>query len=265
MSAITSQRISSQDIELGDGPVGCFLIHGFSGSPYEIRELAEFLAGNGYRVVARVLAGHGTSVADCNRVRAEDWLEETEFHFTELILECEATFVIGLSMGAVLALHLAILFPVAGVVAMSTAFTFSSGRYWRLLPLLAPFVPAISKKRANAGRNVHGQQYSGYDSYPLKGLRQMLRLNHYVREKLPQLSAPALIMHSHADITAPPANARLVLDTIHSQDKQLIEYHHSSHILPAGSEKEQVWADTLQFLQLHAPSIPDEILVHQSG
>ena len=52
-----------------------YLLHGFSSTTYEIRQLAEFLGNNGYHAVAKNLPGHGTNIDECNRVKFHDWLD----------------------------------------------------------------------------------------------------------------------------------------------------------------------------------------------
>jgi carboxylesterase len=249
MTDTNPEKLSSQNIDVGDGPVGCYLIHGFTGSTYELQGLAEFLANHGLRVNARLLAGHGSSPAECNLVSATDWLEETEFHFTEFSLECEHTFAIGLSMGAGLALHLATLFPVAGVVAMSTALTLPSSFVPWYFPLVAPFYKSVPKQHIyRQPEEFDTRQFYGYDVWPLKGLKAMLKLNRYVRSELHQVTSPVLIMHSRADITAPFENAAQVFNAVRSKDKSLVSYDNSSHILPDDSEKEKVWSAILDFI-----------------
>ena len=260
MSTIKNHRFATENLELGSGPVGCYLIHGFSGSTYELRGLAQYLANQGYRVIARLLPGHGTTMEECNLVRAEDWLEEVEFYFTDFMLDCEALFVIGLSMGAGLALHLAALFPVAGVVAMSSALLPHSWKM-RLLPFTSRFKPVIPKARVYAGRNPDRHPFYGYPGYPAKALWQMVRLNRRVRAELGSVKAPALIMHSHADITTPFNNARLVHDALASTDKTLVEFWQSSHILPDDTEKEAVWRSIGDFVAAHIPQSADALPV----
>ncbi|UCH10829.1 MAG: alpha/beta fold hydrolase [Fidelibacterota bacterium] len=251
MNDVINQRFSPHQIELGDGEVGCYLIHGFTGSTYELQGLAEFLAANGYRVSAPLLAGHGTTVEECNLVHAEDWLHDTEFHFTEFSLACKATFVVGLSMGASLALHLSTLFPIAGVVAMSPAMILNSRTLRWTLPLITLFKSSVPKDRTNAKGNNGQHRHYGYDSYPLKGVRAMIQLNRYVRSELPKVTTPALIMHSRADVTAPFKNATMVFNQIGSEDKALITYRQSGHVLPDESEKERVWEQVLDFMNQH--------------
>jgi carboxylesterase len=251
---VIKERFSTQEIDLGNGPTGCFLIHGFSGSTYELQGLAEFLAGNGFRVTAKLLAGHGTSIEECNLVRADDWLREMEFHFTEFFLNCDTAFVIGLSMGAGLALHLSTLFPMAGVVAMAPALVLDHRMLRWYLPLAAPFTRSISKERVYAGNTDRRDHHYGYSCYPLNGLRAMLKLNRHIRAELHRVTLPALVMHSRDDITVPFENAALVIDAISSEDKALITYDHFGHVLPDGPGKEKVWADILDFLIRHTPA-----------
>jgi carboxylesterase len=44
------------------GDTGCLLIHGFTGTPQNIRPLGDFLARRGLTVLAPRLHGHGTSL-----------------------------------------------------------------------------------------------------------------------------------------------------------------------------------------------------------
>lgn len=258
-----TQRISSNDIELGEGPVGCFLIHGFTGSTYELQGLADFLANQGFRVRAKLLAGHGTTIEECNLVRAHEWLEETEFHLTEFMLECHTTFIIGLSMGASLALHLAHIFPVAGVVAMSPSLLLNSWKLRWLVPLIAPFIQAMPKAHIYEQRDLKKHPYTGYPDYPLRGLRELVKLNKYIRGRLQEVTVPTLVMHSHADLTAPFENATYVYDTIQAEDKTLIEYDELSHVLPDSARKEQVWADILDFLTRQTHKQDHAVLIHE--
>ena len=82
----------------------------------------------------------------------------------------------------------------------------------------------------------------------------MLKFNRYIRSKLHRVTLPTLVMHSRNDITVPFENANLVIDAISSEDKALIAYDHSGHVLPDGPEKEKVWADILDFLTRHTPA-----------
>lgn len=265
MSDTATSRMSSEAINMGSGEVGCYLIHGFTGSPFELQGLADHLANLGYRVHAPLLPGHGTTVEECNMVRAADWIEAVEFQFTELLLECDKAFVIGLSMGASLALHLASLLPVSGVVAMSSIIGRMPVRKAWLLPWMSPFISAIPKTRVYKGINPDGHAYYGYDSYPVKGTRQMLALNQRVQGELSEVVDPVLVIHSKADITAHIDNAQFLMEAVGSEDKELLILEEASHILPVSSEKETVLAAISDFIaRLLSKTDDHAIPVHES-
>jgi len=264
MNMTGNNRISSHDIDVGEGPLGCYLIHGFTGSTWELQDLADHLATQGYHVQARLLSGHGTTVEECNLARAEDWLQETEYHFTEFMLAHEAVFPIGLSMGAGMALHLAALYPVTGVVAMSPALRMGSWKRRLVVPMMTPFVKTILKERLYSGRNAGNHPFTGYPSYPLRGFREMMRLNKYILSKLPKVKAPALILHSHADITASMESAEFVLEAIQSTDKALVTYQNACHVLPISTEKEAVQQEIVNFITRLTKDQLHEVSVHES-
>ncbi|HYP19346.1 MAG TPA: carboxylesterase, partial [Chloroflexia bacterium] len=61
-----------------DSPIGCLLVHGFSGSPPEMRGLGTFLAEQGARVEGVRLAGHGTEPEELKGLTWGDWLSSAE-------------------------------------------------------------------------------------------------------------------------------------------------------------------------------------------
>src|SRR5207247_2364206 len=62
----------------GSRPLGCLLVHGFTGTPEEMRPLGEALAARGFPVYGVRLAGHGTDVAEPARTRWTDWFASVE-------------------------------------------------------------------------------------------------------------------------------------------------------------------------------------------
>src|SRR6516162_9766508 len=127
----------------------CLLIHGFTGTPWDVRPLGEALSRAGIAVQAPRLPGHGTTPAAMLDARAPDWLLACDEALAQLPGRRVA--VAGLSMGALLALVLAARHPnrVTGVAALAPAVRFrdrtlNSLRSLRvaapLLELLRPWV-----------------------------------------------------------------------------------------------------------------------------
>ena len=93
------------------GPVGCLLLHGFTAMPEEMRWLGEALAGHGHTVFGVRLAGHATSPADLARTRWTDWLISVEEGLAFLAGVTDQVFLVGQSMGGMIALVAAAALP----------------------------------------------------------------------------------------------------------------------------------------------------------
>src|SRR5919108_4631104 len=103
MSVIPGAEAFTRDGE----PVGVLLCHGFTGTPQTMRPWAEYLADAGLTVSVPRLPGHGTTWQNMNRTRSEDWFAEAERSFEELRGKTDEIFLMGLSLGACIALRIA--------------------------------------------------------------------------------------------------------------------------------------------------------------
>lgn len=92
---------------VGTGNVGALVVHGFTGNPSSMREIAEVFAGAGFHVELPRLAGHGTDVAEMMDTRWADWTRDAEHALSELRKRCSKVVVVGLSMGGAITLWLA--------------------------------------------------------------------------------------------------------------------------------------------------------------
>jgi carboxylesterase len=102
--------------------VGCLLVHGFTGTPKEMRGMGEYLARQGYSVLGIRLTGHATQPDDMRRSRCADWTVSVEDGYQLLRGVADNIYLVGLSMGGVLSLLMSTRLDVKGVVAMSTPY-----------------------------------------------------------------------------------------------------------------------------------------------
>src|ERR1700735_3197757 len=86
--------------------VSALLIHGLTGTPYEMRYLGERLAIRGVRVRGVKLAGHAGLPEELGAVGYDNWYESVVNGLEELRQYGEPIVVVGLSMGAVLSARL---------------------------------------------------------------------------------------------------------------------------------------------------------------
>src|SRR5438046_9958428 len=81
------------------GETGCLLLHGLSPSPFTLRELGGYLAGQGITVAAPLLAGHGTSPEDLRTKTWPDWVVSAHAGLGPLRAHgCQRIFLAGLSL-----------------------------------------------------------------------------------------------------------------------------------------------------------------------
>ena len=209
---------------------GIYIIHGFTSTTYETKNLAKNLSEKGYHTVAKNLPGHGTTIEECNRVKYYDWLTAVEQDVATLASTCDKVHVIGASMGGVLALHIATMFPVNSLILAAPVFKFKSEFKTRILvPLFKKIVPMTDKSsQYKDGKNM---KFHGYSFYPNIALNEMRKLTNVVRKNLKKVKCPTLLMHSKADKTCIMENYNIVNDSISSEIKEKLIVEKSSHNL----------------------------------
>src|ERR1019366_10326099 len=63
---------------LGEGKRGVLLVHGFAGTPPELRRLGEHLAANGFRCYAPALAGHASTPEALESTGRREWIASAQ-------------------------------------------------------------------------------------------------------------------------------------------------------------------------------------------
>src|SRR5258708_12176727 len=93
-----------EPFRLGSGDRGVLLIHGFCGTPPEMRGLGDHLAQSGFRVHGALLAGCGTTPEDLAATSWTDWIASAQAQLDELKRECRQVFLARQSMGGTITL-----------------------------------------------------------------------------------------------------------------------------------------------------------------
>lgn len=240
---------------LPGGPVGVLLIHGFTGSPPEMRLLGDYFHQRGLTVAAPLLPGHGTTVDDMNRCQWSEWTDTVETALAELRARCTTVFVGGLSMGSLLTLYLAGRHPdLPGAILYSPAVKIND---WRLY--LTPLLKYVVPKRAKSGQSdltdpQAQQRLWSYEEQPIAAAAELLKLGARVRRLLPRVTCPLLIVYSVRDLDIHPDSARITYERVASTDKELLPLYNSGHGLTVDSEWQFVAEKTYGFIQAHLPA-----------
>lgn len=221
------------------GPTACLLIHGFTAMPEEMRSLGDYLVGRGHTVLGLRLAGHGTHPRDLARTRWRDWLLCVEEALALLGEMAQRVVLVGQSLGAVVALTAAAQYPVQGVVALSTPFASGQERWrWRLQALTSRLArkPVVAHAELGLRREA---DYPAYAAFPTRINREIERLHAALREALPALEIPVLLIQSKADPWVPAPSAERLYELLAKADRRMLLVEGLGHSLvldPKGAE-----------------------------
>ena len=253
----------------GEGDATAILIHGLTGTPNEMKYLANHLNKSGYSVICPCLANHGGSIRVLKNSKWQDFYNSVRSIMTEgeLAEKKGPIFVAGLSMGALLALMLADEFNdrVSAVCCLApTLFYDGWNTPWSkyFLPLayntfLKHFFyfkeePPYGIKNETIRQRIH-KYYSGatlndtgnvaqygYPYFPVALLYQLQLIVKKLTRDLSDMRFPVQLIQAKDDDMASVKNSKFVYDRIGSEVKEMVFLYDSYHVITADYERDIV-------------------------
>jgi carboxylesterase len=221
-----------------------------------MEELTGFLASYGIVTLNVLLPGHGTHVRDKLPMDWPEYSNAVRKELQKLKQWCKYVFLIGHSLGGALCLHVAASEPVTGIVTMCAPIYIYPWMF-PAVRLLKHFTPAVPKLREDLRsyelRRRHTHQM--HSKPPLAPVESTLHYLPSLRTELPAVTAPALIMTAIHDHVVPARDAQAIYRLIGSQEKYLVKFRRSYHLLMKDHDREEVFARTLHFIQSHANKV----------
>jgi carboxylesterase len=248
-------------IRIAGNPPGVVAFHGFGGTTREVELCTEVAAELGLAAVARTLPGHGSHARDLAKTRFADWVVGAESAYQELAA-AGPVIAAGISMGSLLAAHLAIAHPerVRGLVLLANAawlrpplaFVLRAGGLLRIPDFL------MRKSGSDIADPEARRTQVSYTADPVHAAIDLERSGRRMRERLSQVRCPTLIIHGALDRVCPVANAWRVANLLGTNDVRVVIMPRSHHIVTRDVERAQVARELRDFYRRIAAQIPVE-------
>ena len=255
MIAASGRRImaGAEPFELpGRSDIGVLLVHGFTGSPYEMRPVGRALAASGIGSIGVLLGGHGTHPDDMLGYRYTDWIADVEDGLARLLARHERAVIVGLSMGGTLTLNVGARRAhdprLVGLVSIGGLLYL---RDWRLR-----FVDVINKVvrwqawgKPDIKDRSAWDRHVAYRRFRTSTLPQLLALMRETDRRLSEVRQPALIVQARDDQVVPPGNAERIRDGVSSRDCRVLMLDNCYHVSTVDFDADLLNAEIVRFVQ----------------
>ncbi len=238
---------------LTQADVAVLLLHGFTGSPWELRPVGEALAARGAHVFCPRLPGHGTTPEAMLWAGLDEWLKAAS-EALESLSGARKVVVIGLSMGGLLAMVLAARHRarVKGLVLIAPALRLKA-REARALRKLR-WLPGLQLKERwviKKGTDIESSEVRAaapvLPRYPLSRVFDLFELADLATESEPQINCPSLILAAVNDHVVDTEAVLALQERLPFSRRLLLQ--RGFHIIPRDTDRAVALTEIAHFVE----------------
>ncbi|MFZ4077623.1 MAG: serine aminopeptidase domain-containing protein, partial [Legionellaceae bacterium] len=255
------------------GNIGVLIIHGVTGTPGEMKELATALTKNNFTIALPQLEGHCSSINALKESTHENWYASVNKTLNFLEKHCDTIFVTGLSAGSLLAIKAGIQSraKIAGVILLSPllfcdgwnmpfykrlALSLMINSPLRNLCQLKTSSPYGVKKESVRlaidtlvkSSTKNNATIIGHTKIPGTVFYEISLLINEVKQSLLDFHLPTLIIHSLIDDLASKKNAGYLKEHMASEQVDIKYLDDCYHLITLDNQKDLVFKYTIDFI-----------------
>ncbi|WP_277584324.1 alpha/beta hydrolase [Psychrobacillus antarcticus] len=238
--------VAPKAFTLEGGKRAVLLLHGFTGSTKDVKRLGQYLQKRGYTCHAPMYRGHGVTPEELLLTSPAEWWQDVIDGYNHLKnLGYEEIAVAGISLGGVFSLKVAEEFPVKAVVSMCAPIKRhnTEGLFDRLYNYAKIYKSFEGKSKEEIISELETLKNTKSDSFD--GVHEITEMT---RNGLQLINSPTLVLQGSLDDEIYQKSASYIHETVDTNEKEIIWYKESSHIITVGKEKEKVCEDVYEFL-----------------
>jgi len=209
-------------------------MHGVGSNSAVMKPLEDFLTNKGFKVLNINLPGHNTSSKDLLKIGWQDWVDYCQGKLEILMEECPTVFVVGTSLGGVIALYLAAKNPeLSGVITCATAVKPYNFLSWFIVNfrIIHYFVRWIRVEKISSKLVGNLQNWDVYKKIPVKSLVEIAKLLDNLNPILKNICQPILIVHSNNDKAVSIKGIEQITSSISSRDQSIVRIDKGGHVI----------------------------------
>lgn len=241
------------------------MLHGLGASSIELARLAKDFHQQGFSVFAPDIEGY------CYGTPAQpwaSWVAQAQQHLHAMRQQYRSVSVLGLSMGATLALALAQREKVQSLALLSTALSYDGWAmpWYKFLLDWSSWLPFANRyqfvedepygikneeMRAMVKRAMKSEHISesGSEILTMHYITEGRKLIKEARKHMSHIEAPVLFVHAVDDETVHIRNAEQAYEQVSSRHKDFIYLGDSYHMITVDNERETVSQESIRFLK----------------
>jgi len=234
--------------------IGVLMIHGFSSTPNEFKELSVYLAEKGFTTYAPLIAGHGTNPEDLLKINSKEFLKSVREAYLKLEQKSEKVFIIGNSFGANLSFWLIKEFnnkPV-GMISLGAPIYLKN----HLMTIIGLYSYGLFKKYYHKPPRLYKIDYLDmmdeitYAKIPTKSLREFLSfVRKETKPNLSKIRIPVLVVHANIDPVIHPKSATYIYEHLGSSLKKIYWFSSNFHNLAIVDRRSEIFQKIYDFIK----------------
>jgi carboxylesterase len=238
----------------GSKEVCWFLIHGYSSTPDEMREIAQEInfKFNETIFVTR-LKGHGELPSRILNLTLIDWYKQVSEEYDVLNESCQKINVIGFSFGGALATRLAEKKEINNLYLLSP-YLFANYKWYYLfrpekyLDLFSNILVYSKKNKIAQINSKEGlEKHIAYWNMPFLPVKRSKIFFSELKYDLDKIEVPILLQQSKNDKTSNIKSSEYIYEKIKSPNKKLIVFEKSNHVILEDYDKNEAIKNIIDF------------------